>query len=85
MISKSQIQFVKSLTINKFRKTNKLFVAEGLKLLDELANSSYNIEGVYALSSWIDNNRSKFSNETNICEVSVKELSQGRNNQSIET
>jgi TrmH family RNA methyltransferase len=49
-------------------------MVEGPKLLDELANSSYNIESVYALSSWIENNGSKFSNETNICGVSVKEL-----------
>lgn len=74
MISKSQIQFIKSLTISKFRKTNKQFIAEGPKLIGELAKSSFKVEGIYALAKWIEGNRNMFSNETLISEVSEKEL-----------
>ena len=75
MISKSQIQFIKSLTISKFRKSHRQFIAEGPKLINELANSSFKVEGIYALSSWINSNRFRFSNKTGISEVSEKELS----------
>lgn len=74
MISKNQIQFIKSLAISKFRKAHGMFIAEGPKMMIELANSSYKIEGIYALASWLEGNRFKFSNETNISEVSEKEL-----------
>lgn len=74
MISKNQIQFIKSLTISKFRKIHKMFIAEGPKLINELANSSFKIEAIYALPSWINSNRVKFSNSPNFSEVSEKEL-----------
>jgi TrmH family RNA methyltransferase len=75
MISKSQIQYVKSLTVSKFRKTHKKFIAEGPKIINELANSSFTIEGIYAQSAWIKSNRFRFPNDTQIIEVSEKELS----------
>lgn len=74
MISKSQIQFIKSLSISKFRKSHRQFIAEGPKLINELMHSSFKIEAIYAQASWIDKNQFKFSNETNIYEVSEKEL-----------
>ena len=75
MISKSQIQFIKSLTISKFRKAHKKFIVEGPKLINELAISSFTIEGIYAQSTWIKSNRFRFPNDTQIIEVSEKELS----------
>lgn len=62
------------MTISKFRKTHLQFIAEGPKLLSELANSSFKIEGIYALSSWINSSGFKFSNGTIVTEVSEKEL-----------
>lgn len=74
MISKSQIQFIKSLSISKFRKANKMFIAEGTKVVNELANSPYKIEGIYAFGDWIKKNRFRFSKETVFTEVTEKEL-----------
>ena len=74
MISKSQVQFIKSLSISKFRKTYKMFIAEGPKVVNELANSSFKIEGIFALGDWINTNRFRFSKDTSLTEVSEKEL-----------
>lgn len=74
MISKSQIQFIKSLTINKYRKANNKFIAEGPTIINELANSSFKIEGIYARPAWIKSSRFRFPNDTAITEVSEKEL-----------
>lgn len=74
MISKSQIQFIKSLSISKFRKTHGMFIAEGPKVVNELANSSFKIEGIYALGDWININRFRFSKDTTLTEVTEKEL-----------
>ena len=74
MISRSQIQYIKSLTISKFRKANHQFIVEGPKIVDELVNSSFKIDGLFAVSEWIDNNRIRFSNITVVNEVTEKEM-----------
>ena len=74
MISKSQIQYIKSLTVSKFRKTHKKFIAEGPRIINELVNSSFKIEGIYAQSAWIKSNRFRFPNDAQIIEVLEKEL-----------
>jgi len=41
MLSKSQINFIKSLEQKKQRKAFKLFLAEGVKIVNELLISNY--------------------------------------------
>jgi TrmH family RNA methyltransferase len=48
MISKNEISFIKSLQQKKIRQENKLFVAEGEKLLNELLSSSLKIKKIYS-------------------------------------
>ena len=48
MISKNQIKFIKSLSLKKNRIRTQLFVAEGEKIVNELLNSKFEIEHVYA-------------------------------------
>ena len=48
MISKNQIKFIKSLSLKKNRLKSQLFVAEGEKIVNELLNSKYEIEYIYA-------------------------------------
>ena len=48
MISKNQIKFIKSLYIKKNRIKAQLFVAEGEKIVNELLNSKFEIEHIYA-------------------------------------
>ncbi|TSA23789.1 MAG: RNA methyltransferase [Bacteroidetes bacterium] len=55
MLTKSQIQFIKSLQLKKYRDQHRCFVAEGSKLVLELARSRFSIRQVYALPDWHSN------------------------------
>ena len=48
MISKNQIKFIKGLSLKKNRLKSQLFVAEGEKIVNELLNSKFEIEYIYA-------------------------------------
>ena len=48
MISKNQIKFIKSLSLKKNRVKAQLFIAEGEKIVNELLNSKFEIEQIYA-------------------------------------
>ena len=48
MISKNKIKFIKSLSLKKNRIKTQLFVAEGEKIVNELLNSKFEIEHIYA-------------------------------------
>jgi len=47
MLSKNQIKFIRSLKKKKFRQSNQLFLAEGVKVVDELLNSSFKLHKIY--------------------------------------
>jgi TrmH family RNA methyltransferase len=47
MLSKSQISFLKSLQQKKIRKTQGLFLVEGIKSVKEFVNSAYQIDTIY--------------------------------------
>ncbi|MBT8283237.1 MAG: RNA methyltransferase [Muriicola sp.] len=47
MVGKSQIKFIRSLQLKKYRKLNGLFVAEGVKLVNELLQAELTSEGVF--------------------------------------
>lgn len=55
MISKNKIKYLQSLKVQKFRKVNGVFIAEGDKLVKELLTSDLNIVEIYALSDWFSN------------------------------
>jgi TrmH family RNA methyltransferase len=48
VISKNQIKFIKGLSLKKNRLKSQLFVAEGEKIVNELLNSKFEIEYIYA-------------------------------------
>ena len=48
MISKNKIKFIKSLSLKKNRVKAQLFIAEGEKIVNELLNSKFEIEQIYA-------------------------------------
>lgn len=72
MLSKNQIKLINSLKIKKFRDEEKLFIAEGTKIVPELQNSSVEIKEIYATTSFINTN--KFSKNIAVFEISEKEL-----------
>jgi len=69
MISINQKKLVSSLKQKKFRTELKLFVVEGVKLLDELLQSSYEVSAIYATKKWAESNPS-----IQCTEISEKEL-----------
>ena len=54
MISKNQIKFVKSLQKKKFRLESKCFVVESTKNVNEILQSNYKVQQIYATKSWIE-------------------------------
>lgn len=73
MLSKSQINLLKSLQQKKFRREQGLFIVEGHKSIIEFVNSAYPVEAVYYTSSF-DPKVLKLSQKINYCEISVTEL-----------
>lgn len=69
MLSISQKKFVNSLKQKKFRTERSLFVVEGIKLIEELLQSDYEISAIYATSIWMEKNP-----KIECSEVSDKEL-----------
>lgn len=53
MISKNQIKLIQSLRLNKFREAEGMFVAEGVKLVDELLKSNFIIRSIFATREWV--------------------------------
>jgi RNA methyltransferase, TrmH family len=56
MLSKNKIKWIHSLEIKKYRETEKLFVAEGQKIVDELLVSSFSTVALYATDRWFKQN-----------------------------
>ena len=50
MVSKNQIKLISSLHQKKFRQFNQLFIAEGVKVIQELLDASFEVEHIYATS-----------------------------------
>jgi len=69
MVSKSEIKLITSLSQKKHRKRHQLFVAEGVKLVEEFINSDYKTHKIYATD---DYNGKIALSELNI--ISEKEL-----------
>ncbi|MEG0916609.1 MAG: RNA methyltransferase, partial [Myroides sp.] len=47
MLTKNQIKYITQLKQKKFRDLNKVFVAEGFKVINELLNSTLQLEHIY--------------------------------------
>jgi TrmH family RNA methyltransferase len=73
MLSKSQINLLKSLQHKKFRREAGFFLVEGHKSIIEFANSPYQIETVYHIPRF-DSKVLKLSQKINLCEISVTDL-----------
>ncbi len=77
MISKAQISFIKSLQQKKHRQESKKFIAEGIKLIEELIQSNFEIEHIYTVEEKYDSlfiSLSKVSKNIEISIVSHSEL-----------
>jgi len=56
MLSKNQVKDIRLLHVSKYRKREQYFIAEGPTIVDEFISSEYEIDKIFALESWIENN-----------------------------
>ena len=73
MVSKNQIKLINSLHQKKFRQINKLFIAEGIKVIHELLDAQYELDQIYAtvpLFKEVSENK-----KTLISDVELKKIS----------
>ena len=52
MLSKNEVKYIQNLHHKKTRDAEQLFIAEGVKILDEIVSSDYVIEKLYAVATW---------------------------------
>lgn len=71
MLSKSQIKLITRLKQKKYRIADGFFVAEGIKVINELLNSSLQLHYLYTTESFVDNNEQ----EILITENELKKIS----------
>lgn len=72
MLSKNELKYIQSLYHKKSRDDQKVFIAEGPKLAEEVIKSGIAIKKIYALSGWLQKNRGL---KVPVTEISESELS----------
>ncbi|MEP7094046.1 MAG: RNA methyltransferase [Flavobacterium sp.] len=73
MISKNQIKLISGLHQKKQRFANQLFFAEGVKVIQELLESNFELEHLYTTQN--DFEKVEFSKRTSITEQELKKIS----------
>ncbi|WP_405606406.1 TrmH family RNA methyltransferase [Polaribacter sp. Asnod1-A03] len=69
-ISKNQLKLITSLSQKKYRQKHKLFIAEGVKVVEELLNSSFEVEKLFCTGDFVsDLSKDKI---VNISEADLK-------------
>jgi len=76
MVSKAQIKRIQALRLAKYREAEQLFVAEGVKVVDELLSSAFEVHSLYATSQWFESHQDRAALISSIAyEISETELS----------
>lgn len=76
MLSKKVLKDIQSLGVKKYRSEAGLFIAEGTKLVTELAEvAPQHIAGLYAIKPWIDKNKDIRLPVTEIAESDLQRIS----------
>lgn len=73
MLTKNQIKYITQLKQKKFRDSNKVFVAEGFKVINELLNSTLQLQHIYTTKQLNFNVSKEFVTE--ITEADLKKIS----------
>ncbi|HNW70850.1 MAG TPA: RNA methyltransferase [Bacteroidales bacterium] len=74
MLTKNTIKYIKSLTAKKFREIHGRFIAEGPKIISDIAGSALTIEKLFATQQWLDENLRMTENIEEVTCVTPKEL-----------
>jgi TrmH family RNA methyltransferase len=56
MLSRNEVKYIQSLRQKKNRDEERLFVAEGVKIVSELLQAGFDVKKIYAIKDWIDQN-----------------------------
>lgn len=74
MVSKNQIKLITSLQQKKYRKQHKLFFAEGIKVIQELLNSNFELYHLFTVEAVFDSlpeNKMTFISESELKKISA--------------
>lgn len=75
MISKNQVKYLHSLRLGKYRDLNRAFLAEGVKLVDEILNSHFTVRSIFATKAWFEDHQAMLGNRgISFTEVTENEL-----------
>lgn len=72
MVSKNQIKWITSLQLKKYRLEHQLFIAEGVKVIQELLQSNFVLEDLFATEEVF--NSFSVKNKTVVTEVEMKKI-----------
>jgi RNA methyltransferase, TrmH family len=75
MLSKNELKYIQSLCHKKHRDEEKLFIAEGPKLAEELLQSNFEIKHLYATKQWMQAQSSLQVPSTEITETELTRIS----------
>ncbi len=73
MLSKNQIKYLHSLRLGKFRDLNRAFIAEGVKLIEDLLASHYNMHIIYGTPAWIESHQRLIAGQEFVIEEVTEE------------
>lgn len=80
MLGKNRLRELQQLHQKKFREQQKLFLAEGEKIVPELLRSEFPVKEIFALGGWLDKNRALIADSgieaTEITRQDLERLSQ---------
>jgi len=77
MLSKKEIKDIQSLGHKKYREELGLFIAEGVKNVSELLKEqNASIKAIYAIETWINENRHLYPQTVEISEIELERISQ---------
>ncbi|MBC7936652.1 MAG: RNA methyltransferase [Rhizobacter sp.] len=75
MFSKSTVKYIQSLQHKKFREEEKLFVAEGPKLVTELLEDGiFACRNIYALAGWENSLSKKIEDDHRSCIITIQDF-----------
>jgi TrmH family RNA methyltransferase len=75
MLTKNELKYIQSLYHKKQRDEERLFIAEGPKLAEELITSSFTIRKVFALPCWMQRNQDVKLPVTEVTEIELNRIS----------
>ncbi|MCK4664957.1 MAG: RNA methyltransferase [Bacteroidales bacterium] len=74
MITKNQIKLINQLKLKKFRDKYQLFIAEGIKIVNDLYDSSFEIQSIFITSEYYEQVNNKFQDIKDINIITDNEI-----------